>query len=355
MLAHHYREALSLAEAAGLDATRATRAGPPGVCRRRAQRALSLGAGAGAHELALEALALTPEDVPERPQLSSSSPPTPAGCWTARMSETLGEQAIEGFLAQGDFGHAADAVAAARQRLLLPRRHRSDAGRRATGRSSSPAGIRRRRRRHAPSRAWRGADTSSTATWRARSSSRARRSRSRESGDDRTKAICLNTIGMARVRAGDAEGDRRHRAERRARATVGLVLPARHRPEQPREHALGGRDGSRTARRASTRHGRCASATGSSRCSSGTTPSSSTTPPSEAIWRRRSRVRRASSTAGSEARRIRSARYSPCGRSGCSRSVRWSGRRRTPIVPSRPGARPAPTPRSRCTSSRPPR
>src|SRR5262245_38545182 len=68
MLAHHYREALSLAKAAGMDASPlrepARRAFAEG-----ARRALSLGAGAAAHELACEALLLSDTDDPERPAL----------------------------------------------------------------------------------------------------------------------------------------------------------------------------------------------------------------------------------------------------------------------------------------------
>src|SRR6185437_6169411 len=68
MLAHHYREALSLGEAAGID-TSALREPARLAFAEGAQRALSLGANATAFDLAREALALTDEGDPERPAL----------------------------------------------------------------------------------------------------------------------------------------------------------------------------------------------------------------------------------------------------------------------------------------------
>ena len=58
MLAHHYREALALAEAAGVDGT-SLREPARRAFTEAAQRALSLNASAAAYELAQEALALT--------------------------------------------------------------------------------------------------------------------------------------------------------------------------------------------------------------------------------------------------------------------------------------------------------
>src|SRR5205823_7972735 len=58
MLAHHYREALTLAEAAGIDAS-ALREPARQAFADGAQRALSLNASAAAHELAIEAVELT--------------------------------------------------------------------------------------------------------------------------------------------------------------------------------------------------------------------------------------------------------------------------------------------------------
>src|SRR5436190_14316756 len=99
MLAHHYREALTLAEAAGMGTSSlqepARRAFVEG-----AQRAVSLNAGAAAYELALEAMALTEPDDPERPalQLLVAYATWPVGHDDPRLLES----ARDGFLAQGD-------------------------------------------------------------------------------------------------------------------------------------------------------------------------------------------------------------------------------------------------------------
>ena len=105
-----------------------------------------------------------------------------------------------------------------------------------------------------------------------------------------TKAICLNTIGMARVRAGDAEGVAdleqsvafAQRSGSYFQLATGLNNLANMLWEVGRLA-----DGSariHEARALCERYGL------DLLCSGGTTPSSCTTPPSEAIWRRRSRV-----------------------------------------------------------------
>ena len=107
MLAHHYLEALSLAKAAGLDTT-ALREPARRAFAEGARRAFSLGAGEIAHRLALDALELTPADDPQRPHLQL------VAAYAGRIASTddaaeLLEPAIEAFIAQGDFGHAAEA------------------------------------------------------------------------------------------------------------------------------------------------------------------------------------------------------------------------------------------------------
>ncbi|HEU5244104.1 MAG TPA: AAA family ATPase, partial [Gaiellaceae bacterium] len=204
MLAHHYHEAISLAEAAGQDTT-ALREPARRAFAEGAQRAFSLGAGGAALELALEALALTAEGDRERPPLLLLAADA------SRLSEgddliSLGEAAVEGFLAQGDVGRAADAVA------LLGSDHFHRGNITAT--------------RAARDRALELARQDPTSPSSARAMAAVARSRylvdqdaegalelSREalevavaSGDKRAEAIALNTIGLARVRSGDADG-----------------------------------------------------------------------------------------------------------------------------------------------------
>ena len=204
MLAHHYHEALSLARAAGVDTT-ALHAPARQAFAEGARRAFSLGAGRAAHDLALEALSLTAEEDRERPSLLLLAADA------SRISDnddvvTLGEAAIEGFLAHGEFGRAADAVAL----LGSDHFHRGDI-----------AGVRAAR-----DRALELARQDPTSPWSARAMAGVGRSRfildrdeqgalelsrealaiARECGDERAEAICLNTIGLARVRSGDADG-----------------------------------------------------------------------------------------------------------------------------------------------------
>src|SRR3954452_16066131 len=108
MLAHHYHEALSLSEAAGID-TASLREPARQAFAEGAQRALSLNASVVAIQLGNEPLALTPDDAPERAplQLLVAYATWPIG----RDDPRLLESARDGFLAQGDEGHAAEAAA----------------------------------------------------------------------------------------------------------------------------------------------------------------------------------------------------------------------------------------------------
>src|SRR6478736_8137481 len=107
MLAYHYREALTLSEAAGLDTT-GLREPARQAFAQAAERAYGLNAYLAAIELGNEALALTPEDAPERaPLLLLVAYATwPIG----RDDPGLIESARDGFLAQGDEGRAAEAA-----------------------------------------------------------------------------------------------------------------------------------------------------------------------------------------------------------------------------------------------------
>ena len=64
----HYRQALSLAEAAGIDSS-SLREPARKAYADAARRALSLNASEAGYALALEALALTERDAPDRPEL----------------------------------------------------------------------------------------------------------------------------------------------------------------------------------------------------------------------------------------------------------------------------------------------
>ncbi len=204
MLAHHYHEALSLSEAAGLDTT-ALREPARRAFAEGAQRALSLGAGEAGHKLALDALALTPADDPQRPHLQL------VAAYTGRLASTddaaeLLEPAIEGFIAQGDPGRAAEASVLLGSDLFY--RGDMDAVRVARGRALDLA-------REAPP----SASTALALASVSRSVSlidgnvdeglalaREALTLAEETGDDAAAAICLNTIGMARVLTGDLDG-----------------------------------------------------------------------------------------------------------------------------------------------------
>jgi class 3 adenylate cyclase/tetratricopeptide (TPR) repeat protein len=204
MLANHYREALSLAAAAGLD-TGTLREPARQAFAEGARRAYSLGAGVAAHELALEALALTGEEDPERPsfQLLAAYASRVAG--GADIPELL-ESAIERFAALGDPGRAAeacvllgseyfyrgrigDARATRAQALDLMRAAPpSLAVVRAKAQVARSLGLIDRNLADALALAREALDLADAA------------------GEDEIAANCLNTIGMARVRGGDPGG-----------------------------------------------------------------------------------------------------------------------------------------------------
>jgi class 3 adenylate cyclase/tetratricopeptide (TPR) repeat protein len=204
MLAHHYHEALSLSEAAGLD-TSALRTPARQAFADGARRAFALGAGTTAHELVLEALSLTDEDDPVRPELLL------LGADASRLTAgddalSLGEAAVEAFLARGDAGRAADALALLgsdhfhRGDIPATRASRDRALELARQDPTSPASA-RATAAVARSRYLVDHDMES-----ALELSREALASAAASGDQRTEAISLNTIGLARVRSGDAGG-----------------------------------------------------------------------------------------------------------------------------------------------------
>ena len=204
MLAHHYREALTLGEAAGLDTT-ALRDPARQAFADAAERAFSLNAGQTALDFARAALELTDPDSPERPALEL------LGAYGSRLVDSeevpeLLDSAIEGFLAQNDYEHAAEAAAMRSSDAFF----RGDLGgsRAASARAiefarrvpSSPSAAR------ALSQAARGAEILDRDFERALELAREALSIAEEAGDDELAARCLNTIGLARVHAGDAGG-----------------------------------------------------------------------------------------------------------------------------------------------------
>ena len=218
MLAHHYHEALSLAGAAGLDAA-ALREPARRAFAEGAQRALSLGAGPAAHRLALEALELTDPSDPERPHLQL------LGAYAGRLtgsddaSELL-EPAIEAFVARGDPGRAAEAAVLLGSDLFY--RGEIDAVRTVRDRALVLA----RKAPPSASTALALASVSRSLTLIDRKVdeglvlSREGLALAEETRSDAAAAICLNTIGLARVYGGDAGGieDLEQSVERAAKA-----------------------------------------------------------------------------------------------------------------------------------------
>jgi len=204
MLAHHYREALTLGEAAGID-TALLRGPARKAFAEGAQRALSLGAGATAYELGLEALALTGAEEPERPGLQLLTAYAGRLVGSDDASELL-EPAMEGFLGQGDPARAAEAAVLLGSDLF----YRGDlvAVRELRGRGlelarQAPPGASTARALASVSRSYSIIDRNLEG---ALPLAREALALADEVGDDETAAIALNTIGMARVHGGDADG-----------------------------------------------------------------------------------------------------------------------------------------------------
>jgi predicted ATPase/class 3 adenylate cyclase len=108
MLAHHYREAIALARAAGVD-TGPLRAPALAALADASARASSLNAWEAAEELALAALELAEPGDPLRPHLLLRA--ARANTFGATPTRELATAAAEGFLEQSDVAHAAEAEA----------------------------------------------------------------------------------------------------------------------------------------------------------------------------------------------------------------------------------------------------
>jgi class 3 adenylate cyclase len=107
MLAHHYREALKLANASGAD-PEPFREPALRALTEASERAAGLSSWGAAAELAAEALALTTEDDPRRPTLQLRSARA-RGFGRAEFDIPLAETARDAFLARGRVSDAAEA------------------------------------------------------------------------------------------------------------------------------------------------------------------------------------------------------------------------------------------------------
>jgi hypothetical protein len=204
MLAHHYREALTLSEAAGLDTT-ALREPARQAFADGARRALSLGAGGASHELALQALELTPADDPERPELQLLAGYASRLVGGDDMPDLL-EPAIEAFAARGDPGRAAEAAVV----LASDYFYRGEVERTREIRTralelarQAPPSATAARALASISRSLAVIDRNFEA---ALALAREALAFADQAGDEATAATCLNTIGMARVYTGDSGG-----------------------------------------------------------------------------------------------------------------------------------------------------
>lgn len=203
MLSHHYREAIALSEAAGVDVTRLHEPARHAFAE-AAERAYSLNAYEAAIRLGNEALALTPRDAPERAplQLLVAYATWPVG----RDDPNLIADARDGFLDRGDEGCAAEA-AALLARVLFSRgdtdgsRHEGaravELARRAP--PSLATGLALAQRARAVELLDRDSET-------ALQLAREALALAEELGDVPLESHALNTIGLARIDLGDAHG-----------------------------------------------------------------------------------------------------------------------------------------------------
>jgi tetratricopeptide (TPR) repeat protein len=204
MLANHYHEALTLSVAAGLD-TSGLREPARQAFADGAQRALSLGVGKTARDLAFEALALTDEDDSERPALQLLA------AYANRMvaggdSPELLESAIDSFVTHGDPGRAAEAAGLLGNVYF----YRGDIDRMRMWRDRTLELAREAPPSRATARALgqvaRSLHLVDRETARAVELAREALTLAEEVGDDETAATALNTIGMARNFTGDEGG-----------------------------------------------------------------------------------------------------------------------------------------------------
>ncbi|MDX6517159.1 MAG: hypothetical protein QOF50_5, partial [Gaiellaceae bacterium] len=202
MLAHHYREAFALADAAGVD-VEPLRAPARAAFSVASERAESLNAWPAAIELAQAAIRLTEDGDPELPSLQLR---------TARASWVLGDfgtenvlAARDAFLARGDIAAAAEAESV--HSLMLWYRGEGAAAAAASARAVELAAD----QPLTPSKVWVFAQDARRACLggdvaAALDVGRRTLEMAEELGRDDYASHALNTIGMARVDSGDEEG-----------------------------------------------------------------------------------------------------------------------------------------------------
>ncbi len=204
MLAYHYREALSLGEAAGLD-TASLREPARQAFADGAQRALSLGAGGTAIDLALQALALTGEQDAERPSLQLLAGYAEQLVGGGAIPELV-EPAIDSFISLGDPGRAAEAAVLVMNEYFYRgdlERVRTFRGRALELARGAPPSRATARALAAVSRSLLVIDRDGALGLELANEALPLAD---EAGDDTTAAIALNSIGMARVHSGDIGG-----------------------------------------------------------------------------------------------------------------------------------------------------
>jgi class 3 adenylate cyclase len=204
MLASHYREALALSDAAGLD-TSALRGPARRAFADAGQRALSLGASRNAYELANEAIALTAAGDEELPALQLLAAYGGRDSLEAGVTELLAE-AVDGFLALGDTARAAETA----QVLAFEFFHRGDVPSADTATRQAIELARTAPLSTATARAIAGHArhivVAHAAYAEGAALAREALGFADETNDDRLAMHALNTIGMARVFSGDDAG-----------------------------------------------------------------------------------------------------------------------------------------------------
>jgi class 3 adenylate cyclase/tetratricopeptide (TPR) repeat protein len=200
LLAHHYREALALAGAAGIDASR-LRGPAKEALAAASERALALNAWQSALDLAREALTLTDETDDVRPVLQLRI--AQAGVSVDEIEYDLALEARDTFLAGGDIERAAEAEILLSQIAYIVGLGGTDHAKRAVDllADQPPSEL------YASALA-RLARRLALAAEPAEAMLLARQALAlaEQLGADRTASDALNTLGMAKVQLGDEDG-----------------------------------------------------------------------------------------------------------------------------------------------------
>jgi hypothetical protein len=211
MLAHHYREALALAHAAGVDVEH-LRAPAKRAFADAAERALALNAWAASRDFANQALELAEPDDALRPDLKLLI--AEAGASIGDIDTELVQEALAGFLARDDPERAADAESMLSWMAFYSGEHRGDHAERAVELVQDRSPSRSKARAYAQL-----ARVESLAGLSDKSIAhgRAALQMAEELGSDQLAAHALNSIGMSRVYLGDDAGiDDLHESIKRA-------------------------------------------------------------------------------------------------------------------------------------------